>query len=157
MNNSCIDQGSMERNKASLEEHLLPYLAWDRGSLRICHLEESDWGWMHSIFLAYCHVALCTDCTARHWSECCMASWTQPLCLWYRKFCAWKSHPWNNSVTWENKESCHLFLIAPDCPSPAPELFPVQNCFFLLYLFSSTHPLLKEIHLLCTDTFTLSF
>lgn len=31
MNNSCIDQGSMERNKVSLKEHLLPHFAWNRG------------------------------------------------------------------------------------------------------------------------------
>lgn len=31
MNNSCIDQGSRERNKVSLKEHLLPLFAWNRG------------------------------------------------------------------------------------------------------------------------------
>lgn len=114
-----------------LKEHLLPHFAWDRGSLsvRICYLEESDWGWMCSIFLAYCHVAFCTDCIALA-----SVAWAAGprLCLWYRKFCAWKSHPQNTQWSERtSKQSCHLFPHGLCLPLSSPRIL---SCTELLSL-----------------------
>lgn len=138
----------MERNKVSLKEHLLPHFAWNRGSLRICHLEES--GWVCSIFLAHCHCVL----TAQLNTGQCVVAWPAGPRLPVSgtgNFVLGKVILEIFSDLRETANKVVIFpLMAPACPAPAPELFPAQNCFILFHLFCPTHLLLKKIHWLHT-------
>lgn len=145
INNSCIDRGSMQRNTVALGQGITKCKDLSPGRIRLCVSVTGGMFWV-SVFLPYCHMALCTAYTMQGWLEYLVASWFQVL--WYGEFCTWKTHPWNTQWSEEtNKPTC---LMAPPCSLSSPGLLHRIGFSCSVSYLPPMYLQLKEIKWLCT-------